>query len=232
VDSSVLRVLRAKEAMGLHRQSAVPVEEVSRRVGIRDHVQVAQAIADRSLTLLKNEGDLLPLLGTRTARVFSVTYRGRTDLMAGRTLNAGLRTRYPRLTTATLERDSPSEVLEGLMPRARRSNLVVVSLFVTTISYSGTVALPEPVSDFVQQLAAESIPHVVVSFGNPYLLREFPDAQAYLLAWSGAEVSQRAVAKALFGEIEIRGRTPTRIPPFFQIGDGIQLPVKEGGRDP
>ena len=44
-------------------------------------------------------------------------------------------------------------------------------------------------------------------------------------------MSQRAAAKALFGDIEIQGRTPTRIPPFFEIGDGIQVPVRESGRD-
>ena len=68
---------------------------------------------------------------------------------------------------------------------------------------------------------------VGLSFGNPYLLAEFPDARVYLLAWSGTEVSQRAAARALFGEFEITGRTPTRLPPFFDIGDGIQLPAKE-----
>jgi beta-N-acetylhexosaminidase len=109
---------------------------------------------------------------------------------------------------------------------------VVVSLFVTIVSYSGTVAIPEETSEFIQSLAEEGIPHIVISFGNPYLLADFPDAQAYMLAWSGAEVSQRAAARALFGEIEIQGKTPTRIPPNFEIGDGIHVPVREGRRDP
>jgi beta-N-acetylhexosaminidase len=191
---------------------------------------VAQEVADRSITLLKNGGDLLPLLGTRSARVLSVTYRGTTDLMAGRVFNARLRNTYPRLSVANMTRSSPAETYDGLLRRARNSNLVVVSLFVTIVSYSGSVAIPEEVSGFIQGLAEEGIPHVVVSFGNPYLLSEFPDARAYLLAWSGAEVSQRAAARALFGEIEIQGRTPTRIPPFYEIGDGIHVPIREGGR--
>jgi beta-N-acetylhexosaminidase len=230
LDSSVLRILKAKEAMGLDRERAVPVEEVAQRVGIPEHEEVAQEVADRSVTLLKNERNLLPLLGTRSARVLSLTYRGTTDLMAGRTFNARLRSRYPRLSVADMNRNSQPEVYDGLLERARRSNLVVVSLFVTIVSYSGTVAIPEETVEFIQALAEEEIPHVVISFGNPYLFSEFPDAQAYLLAWSGAEVSQRAAAKALFGEIEIQGRTPTRIPPYFEIGDGIHVPVREGGR--
>lgn len=231
IDRSVLKVLRAKEELGLHRNRAVPVEDVRKRVGVAEHVEVAQDVANRSMTLLKNERNLLPLLGTRSARVLSVTYRGSTDLMAGRVLNARLRSRYPRLSVADVGRDTGSEVYDDLLLRGKRSNLVVVSLFVTIVSYSGEVAIPEEASGFIQSLAREGIPHVVISFGNPYLLAEFPDAQAYLLGWSGAEVSQRAAAQALFGEIEIQGRTPTRIPPFFEIGDGIHVPIKERGRE-
>ena len=50
-----------------------------------------------------------------------------------------------------------------------------------------------------------------------------PRFQSYLLAWSGAEVSQRAAAEALVGAIGIRGQTPTRIPPDFEIGAGLQV---------
>jgi beta-N-acetylhexosaminidase len=120
-------------------------------------------------------------------------------------------------------------VYEELVRQARTSSLVLVSLYVDVVSSSGTVAIPDEVIEFIQTLAQATIPHVVVSFGNPYLVRDFPDAQAYLLAWSGAEVSQRAAAMALFGDLAIGGRLPTRIPPLFEIGAGIQLPRREAG---
>jgi beta-N-acetylhexosaminidase len=231
LDESVLRILRAKEEVGVHLDREVPIREVSRRVGIPAHEAVAQEIAERSLTLLKNERNLLPLLGTRSARVLSVSFRRPSDLLAGRFLNAGLRARYPRLVTTELNADTPSELYGPLRQRARSSDLVVVSLYVSVVTSSGTVAIPEETVDFIRDLARSNVPHVVVSFGNPYLLREFPEVRAYVLAWSGTEVTQKAVARALFGEIPVQGRTPTRIPPFFEIGDGIQLPRRETPRD-
>jgi beta-N-acetylhexosaminidase len=107
----------------------------------------------------------------------------------------------------------------------------VVSLHVAGISYQGKMTLPEEFSGFIQDLAEARIPHVVVSFGNPYLLREFPDVRAYVLAWSSARVSQRAAARALLGSVPVEGRTPTRIPPFFEIGDGIQIPTRSRAGD-
>jgi microcystin degradation protein MlrC len=68
------------------------------------------------------------------------------------------------------------------------------------------------------------VPHTVVSFGNPYLITDFPDVQSYLLAWSGSEASQRAAAAAMLGRTPIEGRTPTKIPPLYEIGDGLQIP--------
>lgn len=227
LDRSVLRVLALKESMGLHREARVDPDRVLAQVGIQDHLDLSQRIAEESMTLLKNERNLLPLLGTRTARVLSVTYRRDNDLLAGRWFNATLRGSYPRLQAEEVGRSSDPAVYGQLLQDARNSNLVVVSVHVAAVAYSGDVAVTEELSGFIQELVRSRIPHVVISFGNPYLLREFPEAQAYLLAWSGSESSQRASARSLVGAIPIRGRTPTRIPPGFPIGHGIQLGARE-----
>jgi beta-N-acetylhexosaminidase len=224
IDASVRRILRSKEDLGLHQRRTVNLEDIHRRVGVPAHTALAREIAERSLTLLRNDRGILPLRGTRTASVMSVTYRRANDLLGGRAFDARLRQTYPRLSTATVGRDTRDAEYDELLARARRSDLVVVSLHVVAVAYAGSVAVPEEMAGFIEALARERIPHVVVSFGNPYLLREFPSAQAYLLTWSGSAASQRAAAQALFGEIPVAGRTPTRIPPGFDIGAGIRLP--------
>ncbi len=223
IDESVRRILRLKAEMGLHLERTVDLEAVHRRVGIPEHVEVAQEIADRSLTLLRNEGNLLPLAGTRTANVLSVTYRRANDLFGGRTFDARLRQTYPRLQSETVGRDTREAEYRRMLQRARGMDLVVVSLHITAVSYAGSVAAPDELVDFVRELARIGVPNVAISFGNPYLLSEFPEVRSYLLAWSGSQVSQRAAAGALVGDVAVRGRTPTRIPPSHEIGDGIQL---------
>jgi beta-N-acetylhexosaminidase len=229
IDDSVLRLLETKERLGLHRKRTVDLSRIPRVVGVPSHLEVADEIARKSITLIRNGKDLLPLLGTRSAQVLSVSYRRTSDILAGRYFNRRLRSTYPRLRSAELDQDSPASLYEGLLRQARRSALVVVSTYVTAVSYSGSVAIPEDLVDFIQELDRIGVPHVVVSFGNPYLIEEFPDVQAYMLAWSGSEASQRAAAEALFGDFPITGRTPTAAPEIFDIGDGIQLPAKTSG---
>jgi beta-N-acetylhexosaminidase len=227
LDDSVRRLLETKAGMGLHEERTVPIEGVFERVGIPEHLEAAGRVAEASITVLKNGGNLLPLLGTRTARVMSVSYRRESDVLAGRYFNRRLRSTYPRLTNASITRDSNVGVYEGLMRQARQQALVIVSTYVTAVSYQGSMALPEELVGFIEDLDEAGIPHVVVSFGNPYLVTSFPDVRAYMLAWSGSEASQSAAARALFGEFDVAGRVPTRIPPLFEIGDGLTIPSKK-----
>ena len=231
IDASVRRILETKKQMGLDTDRAVQIDQIGQVVGIPAHTQVAAEIAERSITLLHNGGNLLPLLGTRSARVMSVSFRRTSDVLAGRYFNARLRQTYPRLTTAGLDVDSGPALYEGLLRQARQQALVILSTYVTAFSQSGSLALPEELVDFAGHLTEIGVPHIVVSFGNPYLITELPDVRAYMLAWSGSEASQTAAAQALFGEIEISGRVPTRIPPLYDIGDGIMIPKKLNGND-
>lgn len=218
LDASVLRILRLKEELGLHVTSMVPIEGVAARVGIPEHRELAREVAERSMTVLRNERNLLPLRGTRTANVTAVTVRRTNDLLAGRTFNARMRQTYPRLRDETIDRSAPRAAWDEAFNRSRGSDLVVVS-----VHLPAGVTPPEELSRFVRRLGEAGVSHVVVSFGNPYLVRAFPGVQGYMLAWGSAEASQAAAARALLGEIPVQGRTPIAIPPVAHVGDGISL---------
>jgi beta-N-acetylhexosaminidase len=74
-------------------------------------------------------------------------------------------------------------------------------------------------------LMSKNVPVTLAALGNPYLIRNFPDAKAYLTTYSTTPTSEAALAKALFGDIAISGRLPVTIPGIAKYGDGIQLPA-------
>jgi beta-N-acetylhexosaminidase len=223
IEESVGRLLRLKEDLGLAEERAVSLEVIPQVVGVPQHMEMAREVAERSITLIQNERDLLPLLGTRRARVLSVSFRDPGDVLSGRYFDSRLRETYPRLVDRSVDESTNSQAYEALLSRAVQSDLVVVSVY---SNYAGRVELPDATVEFVNELARRRVTHVVISFGNPYMISLFPDAQAYLLAWSSAQVSQQAAADALFGGIAISGRSPTGMEPFFAMGDGIQIPLK------
>ena len=90
-------------------------------------------------------------------------------------------------------------------------------------AYRGDVALGGDFPHLLDALFATGKPVALVAMGNPYMVRSFPKAAAFLLTFSTVPPSETAAAQALFGEIPIRGHSPVTIPGVAQIGEGIDL---------
>ena len=225
LDRSVLRVLETKERMRLHENRYVALEEISETVGIPAHIEVADRIAGRAITLLKNDNDLLPLAGTSSARVMSVSYRRGSDVLAGRYFNRALRETYPRLRAVEVEGDTSEDEYQELRRRAREHALVVVSTYVTSVNVSGSFTLPEG------SRRVRSIPRSDRGSTHRGLLRKsVSDHRFSRRSVVSAGVERLRIQSACgrrqpcLDKDEINGRTPTRVPPLYEIGDGIQIP--------
>lgn len=224
LDRSVLAILRAKESLRLPARRVVDSDSVRTLVGTAPNLAAARRAAERSITLAKDSLGQVPLRLPDSARVLSVTIAQRHDVGAGTSFDAEVRGRFRGLRAEFVDADSPDlEPAFGRLLRAADSvDAVVVGSYVSHAWDKATIAAPRSLSAFVQALIARGRPPVVVAFGNPYLLQEVPHAPAYLLAWGGFPVSQRAAGRALLGAIPITGTLPVNIPPFVSIGAGLR----------
>jgi beta-N-acetylhexosaminidase len=91
---------------------------------------------------------------------------------------------------------------------------------------TNTVSLAEQSGALLQKILDRATAKtVVLAMGNPYLAQEFPVVENYLCTFSNASVSEVSAAKAIFGEIPIRGRLPVTIPNIAQRGGGLDRPA-------
>src|SRR5580700_4915717 len=67
LDASVLKILKAKAALNLYKTRLVNVEALSTLVGKPENLAFGQQVADSSITLLRDNGKLLPLKSSGTA---------------------------------------------------------------------------------------------------------------------------------------------------------------------
>jgi len=94
-----------------------------------------------------------------------------------------------------------------------------------------TISVPDATATLLQSiLEAKRDKTVVVSFGSPYFLTDFPQIENYMCAYSNAFTSEVGAVRALFGEIPFRGRLPVTIPGIAQRGAGRDFPA-QGLRD-
>ena len=227
VDASVRRLLEAKRRVGLDRGRSVPIDSVRFVVGDSDHVAVARAVAERSITLVRDSLKQLPLSKLpRSRRVLSITLARRADLAAGTVFDSELRRHFSRVRSEVVNADAPSNAeWERLLRVASSSDVVIVSSYVSHAWNATSAEAPREFANFVKDLVKRRKRPIVVSLGNPYLLQQIPGVAAYVIGWSGIGVSQRATARALLGSNAISGRLPIRIPPHTSIGAGLMRGV-------
>ncbi len=211
IEQSARRVLSAKAAAGLHRESRVQAGEASRLVGSPDHAGTARQVAERSITLVRDRASLVPLPG-EARRVLHVAYGRSGSRFTAPTLTSALQAGGRTVQTVQVDERTPATTFSSLIERARSADLVVVSASVFPREYVG-IELQGGFPNFVETVSAAGVPVIAVSFGTPYLLDSFPSVPAFLLGWSSTAASQRAVARVLLGEAGAVGRLPVTVSP-------------------
>ena len=222
LDTSVRRMLEIKRHLNLYGRRTVSLESIMATVGARRFQKQAQDLAVRALTLVRDTaGTLARLRATRT-RIALIAYADEGNGSVGQQLAEILRANgdtvdYFRLwpMSGTLSYDSARTVIG-------RNPAVVFAANVRPISFRGNIALPDSLALLIGKTDS-LLPTVLVSFGSPYLLNQAPGVKAYMIAWSGIRVAERAAARVLLGLSPVGGHLPIRVPPY-PVGWGIVLP--------
>ena len=218
---SVVKILAAKEKLGLDRKRFVDLEAISDVIDSPESEARAQEIADRAVTLVRNQGNIVPLADPAAA-CYVVLGEGRYSA-EGQTFAQEVRKRSRTAALATLDNSSSRDDVEDAIHKLPEScGVFAVAAFASVAAYRGSIGLGGELPHALEMLAAAGKPVVFVSLGNPYLLRSFPNVAAYLATFSTVPPSETAAVKALWGEMAIRGHLPVSIPGLAQYGEGIQ----------
>jgi beta-glucosidase-like glycosyl hydrolase/CubicO group peptidase (beta-lactamase class C family) len=223
IDSSVVRILRAKARLGLHRDRSVALDSVSLIVGAPEHEIVAADIAARSLTLARDSGGYLPLDPRRIKKLNVIAFSEPSDTRAGLVLADELRRLYGRgVDFVRLDNDMVPAAFDSAIARAASTDATILATFLTPLPGHGKLIVPERARRLAGALRGAAQRMVVVSFGDPYGPSTLPGASSLLLAWQPrGQAAQRATARALAGRIPLPGRLPVDLP-RSTVGSGIE----------
>ena len=229
IDASVERILRAKARAGLHRTKTVNLDAVSNIVGTRANQAIADEVSQRSITLIKDDRNQVPL---KIAKDAQVLYLSILDYPTGwriaapsRTFQHELRQRWPNVTAIEISDRTTAAELELVRAMAPRFDAVVASVFVRTASFSGRMDLAPGaqrlLADVTRQTAATKKPFITSFFGNPYVATFMPDLPAVLLTYDFYDRAEASAVRAIAGEAPIGGVLPIAMPGMFKVGFGL-----------
>lgn len=209
IDQSVERILRAKQRV---RNTKTTDDEIFRTVDSTEHRALADEIATRAITLLREEPNVLPLRREqRVALVVISEFNEATNPLPE--LEAELKTRA-KTQTVIIDARTRADELPAL-----DADVILLAFTLRAVSGMSRLRLPDPARQLVASLPADKV--VAISFGSPYVLRDLPTLRTYFCAYGVQPVMQRAAAAALYGERAIGGRLPVTIPGLHARGEGL-----------
>ncbi len=183
IDSTLERIIKAKE-----RFSNIKKPDVNYKA----HAFISEQISDMSITLVKSKPDILPLSSDKDA---NIVFAGDDDIYK----------------SSLLKNHFNSEFHKVAIGQTLNSELLIIAIFTSVAAWKGSSGISDEEKRKIIELIKQAKSSIVISFGSPYVLRHFEEADILIAAYEPSEQAQMAVIKCLKGEIEFSGKLPVKI---------------------
>jgi beta-N-acetylhexosaminidase len=243
LDRSVLKILKTKASLGLQDARLVDMSAIAKVVAKPSNLAFGQQVADDAVTLVRDNGKVLPLKSKGTAKgglpyttqeatanqVVAVLFSDDVRTDSGQAFAREFRARIPDAHIIYVDPRIAAGMSDEVLKAVDEAQSVVAAVYLVPSGgkIDNSVAMADASGVLLQQLlnhAGEKA--AVIAMGNPYLAADFPQIGTYMCTFSNATVSETAAVKALFGEIMIHGHLPVSIPNVAARGTGIERPVQ------
>ena len=222
VDEAITRILGTKLAQGIMntkgKLTLLPPKEIN--LHSDEHKKLAEAVAKKSVTLVKDRDQLLPLTPKKYPRVRLVVLGDSDDggfKEGGHVTQAfkdALEKEGFKVTLFDRKNLDFHEMFEeGVEDMEKKFDLAFYVANVETASNQTTTRL-----DWIHLMAADSpwymksIPTVFVSTANPYHLYDIPNVSTFINAYTGNQASIDAIMRKVTGKEKFEGKSP--VDPF------------------
>jgi len=251
INASVQKILELKASVGLDKARLVDVQQVSHLVSKSESMQFAQQVADNAVTLVRNNGAVIPLAAHQApateAEIFQANVQPSGKLVVivitdddqapwGRAFVSAFKTRRADAVFFSVDDAIAQPLGPQIVDAVQKAEKVVVAAYVVPTpakqvvvngKLENTVGLQQASGDLLQHiLGIAGAKTALVALGNPYVAQSFPTVQTYVCTYSNAASSELAAVKALFGELQwSSGKLPVTLPGIAQRGFSIPWPA-------
>jgi len=217
IDTSVRRILTLKQSLGITDDPHVDPAQVPAHVGTPDHLATLQSITDRTTTLVRNRGQMLPLT-PGAARDVLVTGWG---VSTTQTVASKMAARGATTTVRETGLNPSKATQEQVAAQAAGQDLVVV------LTNRAGLASQQGQAGLVKRLVETGTPVVAVAVRDAYDLNQFPQVSVYLATYSYTPAALDSLVRVLHGQLDPTGKLPVTIPkkgssqPLYPFGHGL-----------
>ncbi|MDA3890852.1 MAG: glycoside hydrolase family 3 C-terminal domain-containing protein [Salinivirgaceae bacterium] len=240
INESVRKILYAKFQLGLFENRYVNATKIKNTLMKKEHLDLALEVAQKSMVLLKNEANILPL-SKQLNSIFITGPNANSQALLGdwsrnqpdeniTTVIEGIRTKMSATTKIDfMECESyhsySDNFMEEAKKRAKSSDVTIVAVGENSIRFDKDKTSAENLDRPILELAGQQLELVkaLVSSGKPVivvLINGGPIASPWLVenvagiieAWEPGMYGGQAIADVIFGDYNPGGKLPITIP--------------------
>jgi beta-glucosidase len=260
LDDAVRRILRVKFELGLFDHPYTDEAREKSDILTAAHLQSARSVAQKTIVLLKNEGNVLPLSkSVKTIAVIGPLADSKTDMLGnwfaqGQAQDAvtvveGIKAKLPNATVLTTKgvdvTDASVADLDNAVATAKQADVVVVAVgergnMSGEASSRAFIDIPGNQRKLIEAVAQAGKPVVLVLMnGRPLALQwESEHVPAIVETWFSGVQGGHAIADILFGDANPSGKLPVTFPrslgqvPLYYsaLSTGRPVGVDPGGK--
>jgi beta-N-acetylhexosaminidase len=227
INHSVYKLLYQKAMLGLHRNRLVDEDRIGQVIGTTAHRAKIQEVADRSVTLLRNEG-VFPLKNWDPRRTVHITIQKEEYQPSVRELIQKMTSSFQGITSYSLKPDMSESYYNSVKKASAQAELVLLSFFVQRDRFGDPAPVNERDLELIRQILSSGHGKVIaMSYGNPHIIKRINTVQAFIAGygeggWYGnQQVYFDSFIKIMKGELTPSGKLPLMISRDYPVGFGL-----------
>lgn len=209
INKSVKKIINTKIKMGLFESDLPQWQNVEDSVGQPQNFSISQKIANKSITLVKDELKLIPLKPEKIEELTHIiisTDDGIKDKL--KSFIKDVNYTHSNVNEILVNQKLKDNQIEDIVADVKNKPYpILVSALVRIRMDKGEATIDPTHNHLLERLNQENIPFVLTSFGSPYL-PGYDHIPTYLCAYGYGSISLRAMADAIWGRIPIQGQLP------------------------
>jgi beta-N-acetylhexosaminidase len=218
IDKRCKRILAAKKWVGLDEFKPLQKKGLEDHLDHHDFRVLQSRLTAESLTLLRNEKQIMPLQRLDTLRMASLTIGQ--DSVNTFQHYLGL---YGQVDHFLLSSHSSEIEYDSVSALLKPYNLVFIGIPQTSSRISANYGITDEIIRLAERIAATQVT-ILNLFANPYSLNKFrhmDDFAGLVVAYEDNEITQRLCPQLIFGGIPANGFLPVSAGGIYKPGDGL-----------
>jgi len=219
LDECVVRILALKAALRLPEKKAdgtlyANIDRINEVVNNADHDAVSKEVADKSITIVKEEPGVFPLSPDKYKRVLVYPKEaGATDLAFGAASRTGAVVERLKKEGFDVTVWQPAKGFEGI--EAPMSDIIDnYDLIIYVANYATKSNQTVVRMEWAQPMGADcfayldDMPNIFISIENPYHLADVPRVRTYINTYGSSDNILDALIEKMMGRSEFKGQSP------------------------